>query len=206
MSVPEPTPQSPGGSRRPGRPRSQSAQRAILDAALDLLAAEGFERMSIEAVAARAGVGKTTIYRWWTSKDDLVIDAMENLIADVQPPDTGSVRGDLVELILQIERVMTSTRAGEVFPRMVAEVAAASPLGVAYLEQVIAPRFAIVESILARGVRRGELKAGLDLELARDLLVGPIVFAKLTRRLPSRRAPRRAERLVDLLLGGLAAT
>ena len=72
--------------------------------------------------------------------------------------------------------------------------------------QSFLPRFAIVESILARGVRRGDLRAGLDLELARDLLLGPIVFAKLTRRLPSRRAPRRAERLVDLLLGGLAAT
>jgi AcrR family transcriptional regulator len=204
MTVSEAATQSPGGSRRPGRPRSQSAQRAILDAALDLLAAEGFERMSIEAVAARAGVGKTTIYRWWTSKDDLVIDAMENLIAEVQPPDTGSVRGDLVELMVQIERVLTSTRAGDVFPRMVAEVAAASALGVAYLERVIAPRFAILDSILARGVRRGELRADLDLELARDLLIGPMVFAKLTRRLPSRRA-RRAERLVDLLLGGLGA-
>jgi len=203
MTVPGPATQDRGGSRRPGRPRSQSAQRAILDAALDLLAAEGFERMSIEAVAARAGVGKTTIYRWWTSKDDLVIDAMENLIADVQPPDTGSVRSDLVELIVQIERVLGSTRAGEVFPRMVAEVAAASPLGLAYLDRVIAPRFAIVDSILVRGVRRGELRTDLDLELARDLLVGPMVFAKLTRRLPSRRGARRAQRLVDLLLGGL---
>ena len=79
MSVPPAPTRGNPAVRRPGRPRSLSAHQAILDAALDLLAAEGYERMTIEAVAARAGVGKTTIYRRWASKEDLIIDAMENL-------------------------------------------------------------------------------------------------------------------------------
>jgi len=190
--------------RPPGRPRSQSAHRAILDAALDLLAADGYERMTIEAVAARAGVGKTTIYRRWTSKENLVLDAMEDLVSDVHPPDTGSVRDDLVELLTQMQRLLASTRASDVFPRMVAEVAAGSALGLAYLQRVIRPRYAMIDSILARGVDRGELSADLDLELARDLLVGPVLIAKLTRRLPPRSPSRRAAHLVDLVLGGLA--
>ena len=114
--------------------------------------------MSIEEVAARAGVGKTTIYRRWASKEDLIIDAMENLISEVHPPDTGSVRDDLVELLTQMQRVLASSRAGDVFPRMVAEVAAGSALGRAYLQRVIGPRFAMVDSILARGVRRARAR------------------------------------------------
>jgi AcrR family transcriptional regulator len=191
--------------RRPGRPRSVSAHRAILDATLDLFAAEGYERMSIEGVAARAGVGKTTVYRRWTSKEDLIIAAMEDLTSEVHTPDTGSVRDDLVELLSQMQQVLGSTRTGAVFPRMVAEVAAGSPLGLDYLNRVIAPRFANVESILARGVRSGELPPDLDLEAARDLLVGPVIVAKLTGRLSPRGAAKRAERIVDLLLRGLVA-
>ncbi|HTC79900.1 MAG TPA: TetR/AcrR family transcriptional regulator [Acidimicrobiia bacterium] len=206
MSVPPAPTRGNPAVRRPGRPRSLSAHQAILDAALDLLAAEGYERMTIEAVAARAGVGKTTIYRRWASKEDLIIDAMENLISEVHPPDTGSVRDDLVELLTQMQRVLASSRAGDVFPRMVAEVAAGSALGRAYLQRVIGPRFAMVDSILARGVRRGELSADLDLDVARDLLVGPVVVAKLTGRLTPRAAPQRAAQLVDTLLGGLATS
>ena len=106
----------------------------------------------------------------------------------------------------QMQRVLASSRAGDVFPRMVAEVAAGSALGRAYLQRVIGPRFAMVDSILARGVRRGELSADLDLDVARDLLVGPVVVAKLTGRLTPRAAPQRAAQLVDTLLGGLATS
>jgi hypothetical protein len=109
-----------------------------------------------------------------------------------------------VELLTQMQRLLASSRAGDVFPRMVAEVAAGSALGLAYLNRVIRPRFAMLDSILARGVSRGELSADLDLEVARDLLVGPIVLAKLTRRLSPRSPARRAAHLVDTLLGGLA--
>jgi AcrR family transcriptional regulator len=196
---------APGVERPPGRPRSEKAHRAILDAAIDLFVEEGFEGMSVEGVAARAGVGKTTIYRRWSSKEDLVIDAIDELIFDVQPPDTGSVREDLVEMLTTVQTIFTTSRAGEVFPRMAAHVAGASPLGRAYLERVIAPRFALLQGMISRGVERGELPPGVDPELVRALLVGPIILWKLTGQLTPRDARGRAERIVDPVLRGLRA-
>jgi AcrR family transcriptional regulator len=195
----------PGAERPPGRPRSAEAHRAILDAAIALFVEEGYEGMSIEGVAARAGVGKTTIYRRWTSKEDLVIDAINQLIFDVEPPDTGSVRQDLVEMLVIIQTLMTSSPAGEIFPRMAAQVAARSPLGVAYLERVIEPRFAVLQGMIGRGVERDELPARVDPELARVLLVGPVLMLKLIGRLTRRGARQRAERIVDTVLAGLKA-
>lgn len=194
---------APGVERPPGRPRSEKAHRAILDAAIDLFVEEGFEGMSVEGVAARAGVGKTTIYRRWSSKEDLVIDAIDQLIFDVHPPDTGSVREDLVETLTKVQTIFTTSRAGEVFPRMFAHVAAATPLGRAYLERVIAPRFILLQGMIARGADRGELPPEVDPELVRALLMGPVLLWKLTGQLTPRGARGRAERIVDTVLGGL---
>lgn len=199
------SPTEQGAPRPPGRPRSARADRAILDATVDLFVEQGYQGMSIEGVAARAGVGKTTIYRRWASKEELVVDAIEELIFDVHPKDTGSLRDDLVDLLVQLQTVLSSTRAGEVFPRMLPEVAAASPLGRAWLERVIQPRFAMLGSMLSRGVDRGELPEGVDLEVTRGMLVGPLIFWKLLRRLPRKGALERAERIVDTLLDGLRA-
>ena len=194
---------APGVERPPGRPRSEKAHRAILNAAIDLFVEEGFEGMSVEGVAARAGAGKTTIYRRWSSKEDLVIEAIDELIFDVRPPDTGSVREDLVEMLTTVQTLMTTSRAGEVFPRMAAHVAGASPLGRAYLERIIAPRFALLQGMIARGVERGELPPQVDPELVRALLVGPIILWKLTGALTPRGARGRAEKIVDTVLRGL---
>lgn len=194
---------APGVERPPGRPRSEKAHRAILNAAIDLFVEEGFEGMSVEGVAARAGVGKTTIYRRWSSKEDLVIEAIDELIFDMQPPDTGSVREDLVEMLTTVQILMTTSRAGEVFPRMAAHVAGASPLGRAYLERIIAPRFALLQGMITRGVDRGELPPQVDPELVRALLVGPIILWKLTGALTPRGVRGRAEKIVDTVLGGL---
>jgi AcrR family transcriptional regulator len=191
--------------RPPGRPRSPEADRAILDAAIELFIEEGYEGMSIEGVAARAGVGKTTIYRRWASKEELIVAAIDELIFEVEPLDTGSLRRDLVDLITQLQVVMSSSRAGQVFPRMVPHVAAGSPLGRVYLQRVIAPRFELLRSVLARAAERGEVPADLDPELVRGLLVGPIMIFKLTGQLTRRGARQRAEAIVDTVLRGLGA-
>jgi AcrR family transcriptional regulator len=190
-------------ARPPGRPRSPQADRAILDAAIDLFVEEGSEGMSIEGVAARAGVGKTTIYRRWPSKEELIVAAIDELIFEVEPLDTGSLRRDLVDLVTQLQVVMSSSRAGEVFPRMVPHVAAGTPLGRIYLQRVIAPRFELLRSVLARAAERGEVPADLDPELVRGLLVGPIIIWKLTGGLSKRGARARAEAIVDTVLRGL---
>jgi AcrR family transcriptional regulator len=192
-----------GADRPPGRPRSPEARRAILDAAIDLFVQRGYQATSIEGVAARAGVGKTTIYRRWPSKEDLIVDAINELIFDVEAPDTGSVRGDLVEMLVTVQTIFTSSRAGEVFPRMAGEVAAASPLGRAYLERVIEPRFAVLQAMIARGVARGELPPETDPQLVRAMLIGPVILWKLLGRLRRTDARDRAERIVDTVLAGL---
>jgi AcrR family transcriptional regulator len=177
----------------------------MLDAALDLFIADGYEGMTMEGVAARAGVAKTTVYRRWPSKADLVVDAILALVADIATPDTGSVRDDLVALLTQLQRLMTETRAGDVFPRMAAEVAVGSAMGLTYLERVIRPRTDTVRAVLTGGIERGELSAGSDVDLVVDMVVGPVILAKLTRRLSPRGSKARAERIVDTLLGGLGA-
>jgi AcrR family transcriptional regulator len=164
----------------------------------------GFEAMSMEGIADRAGVGKTTIYRRWPTKEELVVDAIDELIMDVEPPDTGSLRRDLVELLTQLQGVLTSSRAGEVFPRMIPHVAGGTPLGRAYLRRVIEPRFAMLRLTLQHAEERGELPAGVDPELLRGLLVGPLLMWKLIGRLTRKGARERAERIVDVVLGGLS--
>jgi AcrR family transcriptional regulator len=189
---------------RPGRPRSASAHSAILEAAVALFVDRGFEGMSVEAVAAEAGVGKTTIYRRWRSKEELVIDAIAERFAEPSAPNTGNVRDDLVESARELRLLMSSSKTGAVFPRMGAELARRSRLGRLYGERVIGPRRAAFAAALARGIERGELSRDTDVELAIDLLVGALLLRRFTGRL-KRTDASLAERAVDLVLEGLRA-
>jgi AcrR family transcriptional regulator len=191
-----------GGVRPPGRPRSATAHAAILDAALALFIEQGAEAMSMEAVAAGAGVGKATIYRRWASKEDLVVDAVAEVFSDPAMPNTGDVRRDLEESARELHALMSSSRAGAVFPQMASEVAKGSPLGRLYAARIIGPRRAVFEQELRRGIERGELPKAIDIELAIDHLVGTLLLRKLTGRL-KRSDAGVADRAVDLLLTGL---
>jgi len=190
---------------RPGRPRSAEAHRAILDAAAALFIEEGFDAMSVERVAARAAVGKATIYRRWPSKEDLVIDAIAQVFAEAPRPDTGSVRDDLVQLGRELHHLMSSSVTGGVFPPMAAEVARSSRLGRLYGEKVIGPRRAGLAAAIHRGIERGELREDTDVELAIDMVVGTFLLRRLTHRL-KRSDPGLAERAVDQVLAGLRAS
>ncbi len=121
-------------------------------------------------------------------------------------PDTGPVRLDLIELLVQLQRAMGSSSTGRIFPRIAQELAAGWSLGKAYRERVIEPRARILDAILQRGIDRGELPATLDFELASDLLIGPIILCRLTRRLSGRTVRQRATSIVDAVLGGVRAT
>lgn len=189
---------------RPGRPRSPQAHRAILDAAAALFIEEGFDAMSVEGVAARAAVGKATIYRRWPSKEDLVIDAIAQVFAAPPRPDTGSVREDLVLMGRELHHLMSSSVTGGVFPPMASEVARNSRLGRLYGERVIGPRRAGLADAIRRGIERGELPTDTDIELAIDMLVGTFLLRRLTHRL-KRSDPAMAERAVDLVLVGVRA-
>jgi AcrR family transcriptional regulator len=176
---------------------------AILEAALDLFIEAGFEGISIDDVAERAGVARATVYRRWPSKQELVLAAIETCFEDVVlVPDSGDVKADLIAGVRQARHFLTETKAGEAVPRMAQEVAASTPFGLAYLNRVMRPRFQLLMETLARGQQRGELRDDLDLELALAAIVGPMMFLRLTQQMPQMPADL-PERIVRQAFQGL---
>lgn len=184
-----------------GRPRSAQADEAIVDATVALLCEDGFDRLSMDAVACRAGVGKATIYRRWPSKEALVIDAVARRTDPFPDHDGGSVRDRLVALL---EGILATSRtgAGRLLPCMVGATVSNPPLAAHYRAQIIEPRRARIREILRDGVAAGELRADLDVDVAIDPLVGAllyrIVFAG------DEVDDAHPARLVDAVLRGLA--
>ncbi|MCZ7438414.1 TetR/AcrR family transcriptional regulator [Micromonospora sp. WMMC241] len=190
--------------RSPGRPRSTRADEAIVEATLDLLA-EGstIEALSIEAIAARAGVGKATIYRRWPGKEALLLDALRRLKGD--PPRTGgrSVRDDLVQLVGAVGQHV-DPRARMIMPCLVPEVSRSSAHRQAY-EAIIEPRREAMREVLRRAVERGELRADLDVEVAMALLTAPMLTQRMVHWYPGPDERLLPERIVDTVLDGLRA-
>jgi AcrR family transcriptional regulator len=155
-------------SRRPGRPRSDDRDGVIEAAALDLLVEQGYAGLSIEGVAARAGVGKATIYRRWDSKLDLVLDAVIHRCQEhVVTPDTGSLRSDLLEMYRSM--LTKYRRDGDVMRAFVAEQSRHPELGRAFRAMFLHERRAVVYGSLERAVERGELSPDSDIELLVDV-------------------------------------
>jgi AcrR family transcriptional regulator len=176
------TVQEPGQIRHHGNRhgRSEAARIAVLEAADDLLVEHGFAGVTIESIAARAKVAKQTIYRWWTSKTDILFDA---LIADAEehftPLDSGDLGSDLRHHLRQLATFLASTDAGAVW-RALAGQAQHDP-GVAdrFRDQVTIPQRSRDRAPLLRAQQRGELPAAADLDLAIDRLVGPVYYRAL---------------------------
>ena len=146
-------------TRPRGRPRRPDVDWAILEATLDAFIQDGYEGMSVDGVAERAGVAKATVYRRWPSKQELLIAAGQHLYEEhVHFPDSGELRTDLVTLLRVVRHMATQTKAGQAMPRMVREVAAGTSLGRAFQERVLLPRFRLAKQILARAQERGELR------------------------------------------------
>ncbi|HWG93781.1 MAG TPA: TetR/AcrR family transcriptional regulator, partial [Mycobacteriales bacterium] len=165
---------------RLGRPRDPSLDVALVEATLDLLAEGGLAAVTMEAVAARAGVGKATLYRRWPAKEQLVVDALATLSETVELPDGADVRESLVVLVSAVQRRRDSL-AGRIFPRLVGQAEDNPELIRRYREQVLEPRRARFRAVLRRGVEEGVLRADLDLDHAYDLLVGPVAYRSLLR-------------------------
>jgi AcrR family transcriptional regulator len=182
-----------------GRPRSEEAHQAILDATLELLAEVGFSALTVEGVASRAGVGKATIYRRWASKLPLVVEAFGGLPA-LEDADTGSVERDLKTMLRAYMELFHKTPLGTVVPSLAGERFHNQDLSKSF-EPVMKDRRQPLVRALQRGVARGELSPDLDVELAADLVVGPIAV----RLFFTGRAlhPDIVEPIVDLALAGL---
>ncbi|HTA07441.1 MAG TPA: TetR/AcrR family transcriptional regulator [Streptosporangiaceae bacterium] len=187
---------------RRGRPRSEQADRSILQAAAELLAERGLGGMSIEEVAARAGVGKTTIYRRWTSRGTLALDAFLTEFQGQQPlPDTGSLRGDLLAALRAWIRSVTRTSAGPILAGLIAEAQRDPELAVAWRERVVGRLRDQHKIMLDRAVERGEISARTDYEVVLDLVFGAAYHRLLHGHQPL--TDKFANKVVDIVVAGI---
>jgi AcrR family transcriptional regulator len=164
-------------NRGPGRPRSAKAHKAILEATTELLLEQGLQAMNMDELAQRAGVSKATIYRWWTSKERLALDALATEWGTSGPTaerDTGSLRGDLLAQFRPWLRRLHAKPYGRVIAGLVAQAQTDPEFATLYREHFVRPRRDATRPLLLRAIDRGEVAAGTDLEVTLDLLYGPI--------------------------------
>ncbi|GHE53166.1 TetR/AcrR family transcriptional regulator [Streptomyces vinaceus] len=206
MSSRSPDAKAPDPARRSDRSR-----RAILDAALSLVSEVGYNKLTIEAIAARAGVGKQTIYRWWPSKAAVLLDASLALADDAKEevegdwtgiPDTGDLAADL-KLVLRATVDQFNDEKYEAPMRALTAAGATDPeLSARFTEQLLRPQLALYEERLRAAREAGGLAADVDLGLTVEMLVGPLTYRWLMGTAPLTHAF--ADELVDRVLGGVA--
>ncbi|MFN7924078.1 MAG: TetR/AcrR family transcriptional regulator [Bryobacteraceae bacterium] len=185
-----------------GRPRSKSATQAILTATRELTTEAGYANLTIEAVAARAKSGKATIYRWWPSKAALVSEAfLANTDLTVPFPDTGSTQEDF-RRHLQLLAQLLSSPTGALLKIFVGHGQEDPELLKAFQERFLAPWRDEARQVLLRGLRRGDLRSNLFVEIALDLLCSPLLLSLLLK--PGAITPDYVDALCDTLMPGLA--
>jgi AcrR family transcriptional regulator len=191
--------------KRRGRPRSASAQRAILDAAADLLLAQGLEKVSMDTVAKRAGVSKATIYRWWPTKEALALDSLyhEWDTTPAASPDTGSLRGDLHGLVRPWVRRIRARPYGRVVAALITEAQTDPEFALEYRARFVDPRRRTARELFTRAIERGEIVPETDVDLAIDLIYGPLYHRLLHGHAPL--SDHFATDVVDTALAGLRA-
>jgi len=198
VAIAEPVP----AHRAPGRPRSVEADRAIIDAIVDLLVDRGYREVTIEAVAARAGVAKTTIYRRWPCKADMVVEAIaackkECLVQD-SACSTDTVAGTLIGML----SMLSSSRVSKILAGLTVEMVHNEELAVAVREGLLQPNREVVISLLRRGVETKEFRSDANLDVVADVLVGPIFFRLLVS--GGEVSPDLATETVNLVLRGIS--
>ena len=201
-SASEPRSTATAGVHR-GRPRSDKLQRAILDAARELLIKDGYTRLRLEHVAAHAGVGKATIYRRWPSKEALA----QALLSDLAGPhiaieDVGDTREEMLAAVMNPLLAVTESEFGPVIRALLSQIAINPALGDPFRATVVQSRREEIARMVARGIERGDLCPDADAEIATELLVGPVYFRLMFGGELNREF---AERIVDNVLSGYAA-
>jgi AcrR family transcriptional regulator len=169
-----------------------------------MLAENGVRDLTIEGVAARAGVAKTTIYRRWRSRDELAFAVLLELVELLGVPDVGDTRAELVYLVESVVRVLSSTLMGRVMQGLVSDLAEDPDRQSAFRERVVGARVVELRGIVARGVERGDVRPDADVDLMYELLLGPVYLRLLLSGAPLEAGL--AERLVDAVLPGFAAS
>jgi AcrR family transcriptional regulator len=190
-------------ARRPGRPRSERARQAILQAAGELLLTGDGGEVSMDALAAHAGVSKATIYRWWPDKEALALDALYDQWADRgdAPPDRGSLRGDLLALLRPWARLVRSRPYAPLLGAFITKAHTDPSFAQEYVTRLVRPRRDRARILFDRAVDRGELDRGAPVEIALDLLYGALYHRLLHRHAPL--TDQFVTQVVDLTLDGL---
>jgi AcrR family transcriptional regulator len=191
-------------TRAPGRPRDPEVDRAILEATIDLLVDAGFGRLSIEAVAERAEVGKTTIYRRWPSKIPLVVDALRHLKnpTALEIADEMTTHDAFVLVLSQLVRTHHNDANDQMLAGLIDAMSRDPELAAAVRAGLVSDRRKVMVGLVERGIARGELRADVDPEVIADLLGGAIVMRKMITGAPV--TPRLVRQVVTLVLDGAA--
>jgi AcrR family transcriptional regulator len=187
--------------------RAERSRRAILDATRELLGDEGdIGSLTIEAVAARSGVAKTTIYRHWRDKWELALDAVmiDMLPGFTNPADVGNTRKELTTFVNSVIKIWSTPPYGAAMQGLVSEIATQSDLAREYRERVVEPRRDQLAPVIERGIQRGDLRSDTDVRLVHELLVGPILYRLLLSGGPLDR--KLGTHLVDAVLDGFRQT
>jgi AcrR family transcriptional regulator len=163
--------------KRPGRPRSFKSHQAILQATIELLAEVGFDSMSIDAIAARAKVGKTTIYRRYNSKEELVADAIESLREEVIIPNTESFWGDIEALIENAAKITLSSLGRQTVAMIIGTASSNPQFAKIYWDKYLQPRRQAFAMVIDRAKTRGEIQPDLESDLVFDLMSGIMLYA-----------------------------
>lgn len=165
--------------KSPGRPRSARSHQAMLQATLELLAEVGFEAMSIEAIASRAGVGKTTIYRRYSSKAELVADAIESIREEIIISDTGSLWGDMDALIQNAAQISLNPLGRQTVAMIISSASSNAEFAQIYWTKYLQPRREAFAVVLERAKARQEVKSDLDAGLVFDTMSGIMLYAMI---------------------------
>ncbi|MFM2078734.1 MAG: hypothetical protein RJA49_2624 [Actinomycetota bacterium] len=160
---------------RRGRPRNESCTTEILTATLELVAEIGHGALTMDAVAAKAGVGKATIYRRWSSKEALMLDAWTSCVQAPTVPDTGNVRDDLRVFLRGVDSGVRNRELQRVYPQLIAAARVNPEVGARY-QEFITQRRAPMRALLERALARGEIRADTDLDVLHELLIAPMVY------------------------------
>ena len=157
--------------------RRARTEEAILEAARALIAEKGVDGLTIEGVAARSGVAKTTIYRRWRDKEELALAILVDATAKVSaPPDLGDTRKELLTFVKTAKKII---RQGGVVQGLVSDIATKPHLSRTYRERIVDVRLAEIKTVIDRGIERGELRPDTNVRVAHELLVGPLFYRLL---------------------------
>jgi AcrR family transcriptional regulator len=191
-------------SKTAPRGRAKRTERAILQATREVLIEVGVSGLTVEGVAARAGVAKTTVYRRWGSKEELALAVLLEVAEEiVAVPDLGNVRDELIAFVNGAVRILRETLMGRVMQGLVSDFATNAGLGQAFREQIVSMRLAEVRHLLERGIERGEVRPDVDVALVHELLFGPVNYRLLLT--GGELDGQLAERIVDAVLPGVSS-